>query len=131
MFVRADHASRRAFEMEPGEVARKSPHEGLKKSQTHHEQTRRDGIELWFNARANHVGKRDGQSAAKHQIRHDAQRRQKNSKTKKEKRQREPLDAAQISGQIRLRRGIHRLEKSFAENAMINDRAIDRKSTRL
>src|SRR6266852_4996123 len=74
---------------------------------------------------ADHVGKRDGQCAAKHQIRHDAQRRQKNSKAKKEKRQREPLDAAQISGQIRLRRGIHRLEKSFAENAIINDGAID------
>src|SRR5207244_12012481 len=106
-------------------IANKSAHERLQKSHTHHEQTRGDGVKLWFDARADHVGKRDGQCAAKHQIRHDAQRRQKNSKAKKEKRQREPLDAAQISGQIRLRRGIHRLEKSFAESAMINDSASD------
>src|SRR6266852_52864 len=123
--VCADDTARCAFKMEPREIARKSAHERLEKSQTHHEQTRGDGVKLWFDARADHVGKRDGQCAAKHQIMHDAQRRQKNSKAKKEKRQREPLDAAQISGQIRLRRGIHRLEKSFAENAMINDGAID------
>src|SRR6202040_2447809 len=61
-----------------------------------------------------------------HQIGNNAQRRQKNSKTKKEKREREPFDAAEVSGQIRLRRGIHRLEKSFAENAMINNRAINK-----
>src|SRR5207237_6654561 len=72
-----------------------------------------------------HVRKRHGQCAAKHQIGHDAQRRQKNSKPKKEKRKREPFDAAEIRGQIRLGRGVHRLEKSFPENAMINDRAID------
>src|SRR5438128_12210132 len=124
-FVCADNAARCAFKMEPGEIARKSAHERLEKSQTHHEQARGDGVELRFDVRSNHVGKRDGQCAAEHQIRHDAQRRQKNSKAKKEKRQCEPFDAAQISGEIRLRRGIHRLEKAFAENAMINDGAID------
>src|SRR5438552_7119800 len=125
MFVRANDAARRAFEMEPGEVTRKSPHQRLEKSQAHHEQARRDSVEPWFDARTHHVGKRHGQCAAKHQIRHDAQRRQKNSKPQKEKRKRKPFDAAEIRGQIRLRRGVHRLEKSFPENAMINDRAID------
>src|SRR5712664_37694 len=125
MFVGADYAARRSFEMEPGKVSRESAHERLQKSQTHHEQACGDGIELWFDPGADHVGKRDGQGAAEHQIRHNAQRRQKNSETKKEKGKREPFDTAEISGEIRLRWGIHRLEKSFAENAMVNDGAID------
>src|SRR4029077_3289117 len=37
MFVRANDAARRAFEMEPGEVTRKSPHQRLEKSQAHYE----------------------------------------------------------------------------------------------
>src|SRR5260370_841049 len=102
--------------MKPGKVSRESAHKRLQKSQTHHEQARGDGVELWFDPRADHVGKRDGQGAAKHQIRHDAKRWQKNSKTKKKKCERKPFDTAEISCQIRLRRGVHRLEKSFAEN---------------
>src|SRR5205823_4085846 len=61
----------------------------------------------------------------KHQIRHDSETRQKNSKTEKKKRQREPFNAAEIRGNVRLRRRIHRLEKSFAENAVVNYRSID------
>src|SRR5439155_26046314 len=74
-FVCTDDAARCAFKMEPREIARKSAHERLEKSQTHHEQTRGDGVKLSFDARADHVGKLDGQCAAKHQRRHDAQRR--------------------------------------------------------
>src|SRR5438132_350023 len=126
MLARANNAARCAFEMEPGEIARKSAHQRLRESQTHDEQARRNGVELWFDPRADHVGKRHGQCSAKHQIGHDAQRRQKNSEAKKEKRKREPFDAAEISGHVRLRRGIHRLKKPFAENAVINDRTINK-----
>ena len=73
-----------------------------------------------------HVRKRHAKSAAEHQIRNDAQRRQKNSKPEKKNRQRKPFDAAQIRGHVRLRRGIDRLEKSFAENSVINDRPIEK-----
>src|SRR5438270_8295886 len=72
MFVGANNAAWRPFEMEPGEVSRKSAHERLEKSETHHEQARRHGIELRFDVRADHVGKRHGQSAAEHQIRNNA-----------------------------------------------------------
>src|ERR1700736_3044970 len=126
MFVRANDAAGCSLEMEPGEVARKSAHKRLQKSETHHEQARGDSVESWFDPRPDHVGQRHRERAAKHQIGNNAQCRQKNSKTKKEKREREPFDAAQVSGQIRLRRGIHRLEKSFAKNAMINNRAINK-----
>ena len=34
----------------------------------------------------------------------------------------EPFDAAQVRRHFRLRSGIDRLEKSFAENAMVNNR---------
>src|SRR6266513_1712782 len=125
MFVRANDTARCSLEMEPGEVARKSAHERLQKSQTHHEQASGNGVEFWFDSRAKHVGQRHRESAAKHQIRNNAQRRQKDSKTKQEEREREPFDTAEVGGQIRLRRRIHRLEKSFAKNAMINDRAIN------
>src|SRR5205085_3928708 len=126
MFVRANDVARCSLKMEPGKIARKSAHERLQKSQTHHEQACGDSVEFGFDARPDHVRKRDGESAAKHQIRNDSERRQKNSKTKKEKRERKPFDAAEIGGHIRLRRGIHRLEKSFAENAVINNWAINK-----
>src|SRR5205085_9191816 len=124
-FVCANDAARCSLEMKPGEIARKSADERLQKSQTHHQQARGDSVEPWFDPRPDHVGKCHRERAAKHQIGNDPQRRQKNSETKKEKRERKPFDAAEISGQIRLGWGIHRLEKAFAKNAVINDRAIN------
>ena len=44
---------------------------------------------------------------------------------KKKNREREPFDAAEIGGDLRLRSGINGLEKSVCENSMINYRAID------
>ena len=66
MFVRANDTARRTLEMEPGEVARKSAHERLQKSQTHHQQARGDSVEFWFDPRPDHVGQRHGEGAAKH-----------------------------------------------------------------
>src|SRR5437763_11861672 len=73
MFVRAYDVPRCPLEMEPGEVARKSAHQWLKKSQTHHEQTRGDSVESRLDPRPDHVGKRHGKRAAKHQIGNDPQ----------------------------------------------------------
>src|SRR5262249_21323289 len=124
IFMRANSAARCPFEMERGEVARKSANEWLQKSQAHHEQACGYGVEPRLNARPDHVGKRDRQRAAEHQIRHNSQRRQKNSQTEKEKRECEPFDATQIRSEVRLRRRVHGLKKSFAKDAVIKTRPI-------
>ena len=49
----------------------------------------------------------------------------KDSEAEKENGEREPFDAAEVGGDFRLRSGIDRLEKSFAENAVVNDRPVD------
>src|SRR6202022_766984 len=46
MFARSDDRARGAFEMKPGEIARKSAHERLDESQHHNEQTRVYGVEF-------------------------------------------------------------------------------------
>src|SRR5437660_274075 len=112
--------------MKPGEIAGKSADERLQKGKAHHHQSRRDGVEPRFDPRADHVGERHRQRATEHQVGNDAQRWQKNPEPKKKKRQREPFDAAEISSDIRLRRGVHRLEKTFAKNAVIDDRSLDK-----
>src|SRR5205823_4411680 len=124
-FVGADNVARRPLEVEPGKVTRKSANERLDKSQTHYEQSRRDSIELWLDPRANHVRERNGQCPTKHQIGDNSERRQKNSKAGEKKREREPFDTAEIGGDVRLRSGVHRLEKSFTENTVIDDRPIN------
>ena len=48
-----------------------------------------------------------------------------NTEPEKEDRQREPLDAAEIVGDFGLWRRINGLKKSFAEDSVINDRAVD------
>ena len=123
--MRPDDPARRALELQPGEIAGPSAHERLRKGQKHDEQPRRRGVELRLDPRPQHVGKRDAKRAAKHEIRNDAQDRQKDSETEKKEGEREPLDAAQIVGDFRLRRRIDRLEKAFAENPVINDRLVD------
>src|SRR2546423_525533 len=75
VFMRANYTPRCALEMKPGEVTRKSAYERLKKGETHHEQSRRHRIESRFNVRSHHVGERDRQRPAKHQIRHDSETR--------------------------------------------------------
>src|SRR5438067_1707537 len=126
LLMGADYGSRGAFEMKPGEVSRKSSHQRLNKRQTHHQQTRRHGVELRLDPSADHIGERHRQGSAKHEIRNDPQRRQENSKPEQEQSQRKPLDAAQIRRDIGLRGGVHRLEKSLAENSMVNNRAINK-----
>src|SRR5579864_1178620 len=121
----ANDAARSAFEMKPGEVSRKSADQRLNKRQTHHQQSRWNRIEFWLNPGADHIGQRNRQGSAKHQIRNDAQRGQKNSQAEKKKGQCEPFDTAEIGRDLRLRRCVHRLKKSFAENSVINHRPID------
>src|SRR5947209_9890511 len=126
MFVRANDAPRCAFEMKPSEVTRKTANERLDKGETHHKQPRGHGIEFRLDVRAHHVRERDGQCAAKHQIGNDAQARKKNSEPEKKQGEREPFDAAEIGSDVGLRRGIHRLKKSFAENSVVDHRPIDK-----
>src|SRR2546421_175397 len=125
MFVGADNVARRPFEVKPSKVTRKSANERLDKGQTHHEQSRRHRIELWFDQRAHHVRERDGQRSTKHQIGDNSERRQKNSEAEEKKREGEPFDTAEIGGDVRLRSGVHRLEKTFTENTVIDDRPIN------
>ena len=124
-FVRADNAARRAFEMEPGEVTRPAADERLGEGEKRDEQSRRDGIELRLDPRPQHVGNRDAERSPQHQVGHDPQSRQKYSQPEKENGEREPFDAAEVSGDIRLGRRINRLEKSFAENPVVNNRPVD------
>src|SRR3984893_1576377 len=125
MFVRPNHIARRALKVQPGEITRKSSHERLGKGQKQDEQAGVDGVEFRFDTRPHHVRERDAERAAKHQIRDNAQHRQKNSEPKKKNREREPFDTAQIDGHVRLRSGIDRLKKTVAENSVINNRPIN------
>ena len=86
LLVCSDDAARRALEMQPGKITRPTAHERLREGQKHDEQTRGDSIELRLDPRAQHVGKRHAQRAAKHQIRNDAQSGQKNSEAEKKNR---------------------------------------------
>src|SRR5437762_13937214 len=83
-----------------------------------------DRIEFWFDRRAHHVRERHAKGAPTHEVRHDPQRGQKDAETKKTKRKREPFNAAEVSGDLRLRRRLNRLKKSFAENSVIAKRPI-------
>src|SRR5207247_10501295 len=84
-----------------------------------------DRIEFWFDRRAHHVRERHAKGAPTHEVRHDAQRGQKDAETKKKNRKREPFNAAEVSGDLRLRRRINRLKKSFAENYGKDDQPIN------
>ena len=83
------------------------------------------GIELRLDPRPQHVGKRDAERAAQHQVGNDPQDRQKDSQAEKKKREHEPLDAAEVVRDFRLRRRVDRLEEAFAENSVIDDRPVD------
>src|SRR5205823_4432647 len=112
-----------AFEMQPGKITRPTTDEWLRKSQEHHQQAGKNGIEERFDARAHHIRERDTKGAAEHQIRHDPQRWNKHARAEKKDGEREPFDTAEISCHFRLRGGIDRLEKSVCENSVINNRA--------
>ena len=86
MLVCLNHAPRCPFEMEPGEVTGPPSYERLRKSEQHDQQPRMHSVKFRLNLRPHHVGKRDAKSASKHQVGHNAQRRQKNSQTEKENR---------------------------------------------
>src|SRR5581483_1512413 len=124
MFVCPNHACRCALEMQPGKITRESAHERLDKSQKHDKQPRARRVEFRLNRSSYHIGKRHTQRAAKHQVRNNAQRREKNPQTKQKNCQGEPLDTAQVGSHVRLGRGINRLEKTFAENSVINHRPV-------
>src|ERR1022692_3144969 len=125
MLASSDDVSWSAFEVQPGEITREAAHQRLDERQRHDQQTRVHGIELRLDARAHHVGKRHAKCAAKHEIRNNSECRQKNSQAEEKDRQREPFDAAEISGDFRDRCRINRLEKTFAKNPVINNRPID------
>jgi len=97
----------------------------LGKGEKHDEQSRRHRIETRLDPGPEHVGNRHAKRSAQHQVRQNAQAGQKNPQPEQEDREREPFDAAQVSRDFRLGRGIDRLEKPVAEKAVINDRAID------
>ena len=123
--VRADNGARRPFKMKPGEIARPSPHQGLREGEERDQQTRRNRVEPGLDARTQHVGDGHAKRSAEHQVRHDPQARHEDTEPEEENREREPFDAAEVRGDFRLRRGIDGLEKSFAEDAVIDDRPVD------
>src|ERR1043166_4947526 len=125
MLMGADDRARRSFEMQPCEVTRPPADERLRESEKRHEQARRDRVEFRLNPRPKHVGDGDAKSPTEHDVRHDPQPRQKNSEPEKKNGEREPFDAAQITGDFRLRSGIDRLEKAFAKNAVVDDGPVD------
>src|SRR5450432_247243 len=125
MFVPGNNSARCAFEMEPREIARPSTDQRLSKGEKSYEETGGDRVELRFDSRAQHIRDRDAKSAAKHQIGNDAERGQKDSKSKKKNGERKPFDAAQVAGHLRLRRGINRLEQALAKNSVVDDRPVD------
>ena len=75
----------RAFEMQPGEITRPAADERLRKGEEHDQQARVDGVELRLDPRAQHVGERDAERAAKHQIGHDPQRAAEKLRARREK----------------------------------------------
>src|SRR5262245_36637302 len=121
----ANYPTWRSLKLEPGEIAIPSTDEGLGKGEEHNKQARRYRVKARLNPGAQHVGKRDAKRCPKHQVRNDPKDGQKNSETEKKEGQREPLDAADIVGDLRLGGWINRLEKAFAENPVVDNRAID------
>src|SRR5436190_248538 len=126
MLVLPNHVCRCSFETQPGEIPREPAYERLRKRQNHHQQARVYRVEFWFDPRSHHVRKRHAKSAAQHQIRNDAQARQKNSESKKKDRQRKPFNAAKVFCDLSLWRRIDGLEKSFTENPVIDNRAVNK-----
>ena len=98
-----DHGERRPFELEPGEITRPPADERLCKGKKHHQQARGHGIELRFDAGVQHVGESDAKRPAEHEIRNDPHFRQKDTQPEKDHGQREPLHAAEIIRDVRLR----------------------------
>ena len=86
----------------------------------------RNGIELRLDPRMNHVTERDEERAEKHEQRHHAQLLQRPAEHGDEARQHHPLDAAQIRGHFRLRRGINGLEKPLPKDAVIDDGLVEK-----
>src|SRR3954462_6974911 len=86
LLVSGDYGSRRAFHMQPCEVAGESARERLDKRQSHDQKTSVHGVELRLDPRANHVGKRDAQCSAKHQVRNDTQLAEEDPQPEKENR---------------------------------------------
>ena len=101
----SNNATRRALELQPGEIAVPAADQRLGEGQEHDEQTRGDGIKLRLDSRAQHVGKRDTKGATQHQVGDDPQHRQENSQSEEKKREHEPLDTADVVSDFRLRAG--------------------------
>src|SRR3954452_13527260 len=95
-FVPHNDRAGSALELQPGEVARPAADEWLRECEEHHQQSRWDGVEFWFDTRVQHVGKSDTERPAEHQIRNDAHLGQKDAETEKENGRREPLNAPEV-----------------------------------
>ncbi len=50
---------------------------------------------------------------------------QEDSETEKKEREHEPLDAAEVVRDLRLRRWVDRLEETLSENSVVDDRLVD------
>ena len=72
-----------------------------------------------------HVGKRHQQRAADHQIRNDPQERDRYGNEENKRRQRDPLDAAQIRSDLGLRRRVNGLKQPLAEHAVVDHGLVD------
>ena len=124
-FLRGDDCRRSALEFEPSEIAGPSTNERLSQCEECDQQSCRNRVVLGLQSRMDHVGERNEQCSSEHEIRHNAQERDWYGCRKDQRRQSDPLDAAQVGGDIRLRGGVDGLEKPLAKDAVINNRLVD------
>ncbi len=126
IFFRAgDDGGRGAFEFEPGEVAGPAADEGLGEGEEGDEEPGRDGVVLGLEPGVDHVGEGHEERAADHEVGDDSQERNGNRAEENECGERDPLDAAEVGGDIGLRGGVDRLEKALAEDAVVDHGFVD------
>ena len=125
LLAAGDDGGRGAFKFQPGEIAGPTANEGLGERQKGHEQSRGDRVVFGLEPRVDHVGERHEQGSAEHQIRHDAKERNRDGAEENEKREGDPLDAAEVGGDIGLRGGVDGLEESLAEDAVVDHGFVD------
>ena len=75
--------------------------------------------------RVDHVRQRHQKRSAEHQIRDDAQERDWDGTEENEEREGDPLDAAEVGGNIGLRGGVDGLKEPLAEDAVVDHGLVD------
>ena len=123
--MRGNDGGRGAFEFQPGEVTRPSAHERLGQGQKRDQKPGPDGVVFRLQLGVDHERKSHQKRPAEHQIRNNAQHRQRDRKGENKGREDNPFDAAQVGRDVGLRRRVDGLEESLAKDAVIDNGTID------